>query len=333
MLRLKNVAIEKQDDDVDIFSANKDLVNILELIGSYYTLSRDTYRAKAFNNASAKIATLHHSFLSGAELRNEITGIGVSIESAIDEFLATGTILRLKDLESQYPDRKQIIDLFTSFYGIGPITAIKLYDRGFRTVEDLWFKGNLTSAQKIGIQWRDHINVPIEREEMDVIYGKIRDIFNVYGIKWEITGSYRRGELYSNDIDLLVESQEDLNMSGVIVLLGELLVESLAQGETKFMGIFKLGDKNNGHRIDIRLLSPESYIPGLMYFTGSQAFNILMRQRANHLNMTLNEYGLYGTNGLSTPNIITEQSIFKVLGVKYLQPVERIRNIDSLELI
>src|SRR5690606_24070966 len=140
---------------------------------------------------------------------------------------------------------------------------------------------------------RDHINQPIIRSEMDIINFQLANRFNKHSIVWTIAGSYRRGEPQSGDIDILIESSSVIDMNFILNLIEDILPATLASGPTKFMGILRLSDKFLGHRVDIRLIDPESYPYALMYFTGSQQFNILMRNHAIQLGYTLNEYGLY----------------------------------------
>ena len=139
---------------------------------------------------------------------------------------------------------------------------------------------------------------------MDQINAAIGHLLNPYGIKWEMTGSYRRQEPSSSDVDVVVESRPDLNMTNLIYLLRSIIPENgkLASGETKYMGVV-ISDQYNGHRIDIRLVTPEAYPTALMYFTGSQRFNILMRHRAIELGLKLNEYGIFDASGRHLPNI------------------------------
>lgn len=322
--------MEPSTTDVDPLSRNQDIANMLNHIGSYYSMEGDTYRAKSFLNASTKIANYPIPIINGRQARADIKGIGASIADEIDAFLVSGTSPRLQELEAKFTDRKQIIDNFMSYYGIGPVSAVKFYNQGFRTLEDLWFKANLTDAQKIGIMWRDHIDKRIDRVEMDTINAQIGALLNPYNIKWAIAGSYRRNEPSSGDIDILVQSQPDLNMDGLIYLLKNFLPATLARGPTKFMGIFRLSPDTFGHRIDIRLIEPKAYPFALLYFTGSQRFNILMRQHALTLGMTLNEYGLYTTAGVPVPGIETEADIFTKLGLNYVEPEMRTKTIASL---
>ena len=118
-------------------------------------------------------------------------------------------------------------------------------------------------------------------------------------------------------------------MDGVISLLKEYLPVILAKGPTRFAGIFRLSEDYIGHRIDIRLVKPESWPYALLYFTGSQRFDILMRQRAIDLGLKLNEYGLY--DNLGQPQYATnEKEIFDILQVAYLEPVERTKTLLNL---
>lgn len=325
-------------NDFDPFAHNKKLSNLLSLISNYYTIAGDIQRARSFGNASVAVANYPYTILSGSEAQRNIRGIGESISVVIDEFLRTGTSQRLIDLQTKYVDQTAIINEFRSYYGIGPATAFKLYNKGLRTIEDVWKYDQehheLTDAQKTGIIWHQHLLLRIPRDEMNLIRNKISSILDKYGIKWQIAGSYRRQEPSSGDVDVLVESQPTFNMAGLISLMKDILPATLAQGETKFMGIIRIDNNHNGHRIDIRLINPESYPFALMYFTGSQRFNILMRQRAIDLGLTLNEYGLFKSNQLENTIIVkSEEDIFQILLVRYLDPSERTKTMITLPII
>ena len=170
---------------------------------------------------------------------------------------------------------------------------------------------------------------------MDVINQSFRNLFP--DIKLEIVGSYRRGELSSGDIDVLVQNTNGVSIDTIVSTLKEFNIISgdLAQGKSKYLGLFHLPNANT-RRLDILIIDPESWGSALMYFTGSQRFNILMRQRAIDLNMRLNEYGLFQKVELNTvieyKKIPTnsEEDIFNLLRVKYLTPAERTKDLVTL---
>jgi DNA polymerase/3'-5' exonuclease PolX len=311
-----------------INDTNQEIAGILSLLANYYTMAGDTYRARAFNTAANVVAEAPYVITSGKQAQKELQGIGKSSADIIDEYLNTGSVQRLKELEAQFVEQRRVIDYFRSFYGIGPSKAIEFYNQGFRTLADIWYKAQLTPAQQLGILWREHINLRIDRTEMDLINQRIGEVLNPHRIKWEIAGSYRRGEPSSGDVDVLVESRLGVDMDYIIELLRPLIAATLAHGTSMYRGILRLGPEFNGHRIDIRIINPNNYAAALMYFTGSQQFNILMRNRAIELGLSLSEYGVTGQAGL--PAINSEQDIFNVLRVRYMAPVERIKTLATL---
>src|SRR5437762_5214358 len=320
---------------------NEDLANHLKEIATLYTLEKDTYRAKSFSEAAIKIEIYPDAIISGQDAKDKIkTGIVPSIAVVIDEYTNTGTSSRLQELRGKNQDRTKTVEMFRTLHGVGPVTANKFYDLGYRTFEDLWTKAALTDAQKLGIMYREHLSQRIPRDEMIYTDAAFHQMFPKLDLI--IVGSYRRGEPDSGDIDILIKKTGNLNLDKIVQHLhfAKLLVGDLALGESKYLGIFQL-PQHNAHRIDLLLIDPQSWGSALMYFTGSQRFNILMRQRAKDLNMRLNEYGLFELHQESDPEkglvVIqtkiptpTEEDIFNILRVKYLRPEERTRNLAVL---
>ena len=187
----------------------------------------------------------------------------------------------------------------------------------------------LTSAQRIGLEHFDDLKLRIPRNEIDEIKQKISD--NIpENVLWEITGSYRRNELESGDIDLLLKSNT-VNLSFIIAKLVKsgLIIGELARGASKFMGIARLNSETPARRIDILVVPETSWAYALFYFTGSARFNVLVRQRAIKMGYRLNEYGMTNSQGFSFL-ASTEEEIFEHLNMEYLTPEERSRNIPSL---
>ncbi len=191
---------------------------------------------------------------------------------------------------------------------------------------------------KLSIFYRNHLSERIPRNEMDAINQSFKNIFP--GIQLEIVGSYRRGEQTSGDIDVLIKSAPGVSLLSIVNTLKkyDTISGDLALKESKYLGLFHM-PKRNVRRLDILIISPDSWASALMYFTGSQRFNILMRQRAKDLGYRLNEYGLFY---VSSPGekfnvgtaqripINTEDDIFNKLNVVYMTPEERTRDLIGL---
>jgi DNA polymerase/3'-5' exonuclease PolX len=88
------------------------------------------------------------------------------------------------------------------------------------------------------------------------------------------------------------------------------------------MGIVKLKRKRYARRMDILITSEEEYPFAVLYFTGSQELNIIMRKDAIERGYRLNEYSLL--NEKEQPiNLNTEEEIFNKLGYTYIPPENR----------
>lgn len=300
---------------------NTQLIQKLEEIANYYDSLGDVYRLRAYQNVINNLKDYSEEITSAEEAKLKIKGIGKSIFEDIKQFFEDNRIDRLSNLRKDYEEAEKVITYFQSFYGIGPASAKRFYAEGHKSINDLWFNANLNEKQKLGILYRNHLDKKIPRKEMNIINDKIKELFKPYNLKFQMVGSFRRGLPSSNDIDLLIENNDQLNLDQIVEILQPILVDTLALGPTKFMGILRLSNKNFARRCDIRLVDKESWPFALLYFTGNKAFNIAIRQRAIELGLTLNEYELKDQNQKYIAN--SEKDIFDILGLQYAEPEER----------
>ena len=105
-----------------------------------------------------------------------------------------------------------------------------------------------------------------------------------------------RGAKTSGDIDMIITNSEDnSNIFKEFIEALEskgILVDILSKGSKKSMAVGKIGD-TPARRLDFMYSSPVEFPFATLYFTGSKAFNVVMRQRAVDLGYTMNEHGLY----------------------------------------
>ena len=147
-------------------------------------------------------------------------------------------------------------------------------------------------------------------------------------------GSYRRKAESSGDIDVLIKipekysKKEQKELFETIVesmVEDEYMIDVLSQGEKKVLGYAKIKKGAKVRRIDL-LATPEKEYPyAVLYFTGSDKFNIEARKEAIKKGLSLNEHGFTALNDQVKPpkKIKTEEDIFKVLGMTYLPPNKR----------
>ena len=285
----------------------------------------DRYRHRAYQYAAAAIRTHDKLITSGTQARNEIRGIGKSISDKIDEIVTTGKLKFLEELPQSRNDTYEVIKQFENIYGVGPVTAQKWFNEGYRSLSDLArLYNNMTSSQKLGYYYYHQLKERIPRAEMEQLHQAIDHLWKPMGVIYVIAGSYRRGEPDSGDIDILIQRSSDVDINTLIAPLirHQLIIGNLAVGPTKYMGIIRLAENTNARRIDMRLVDSVSWPYALLYFTGSKQLNIDMRTKARTMDLSMNEYGMVNKEGVQYP-AKTEKDIFDFLDIKYLPPTER----------
>jgi DNA polymerase/3'-5' exonuclease PolX len=89
------------------------------------------------------------------------------------------------------------------------------------------------------------------------------------------------------------------------------------------MGVCKITESPHYRRIDIRVVDFESFYPGLIYFTGNKNFNVMIRQKAIQMNMTLNEYGLFDNDTGDKRVFFSEKELLDYLKLDFCTPDKR----------
>lgn len=305
------------------------LFNHLSKLVDIYTMFNDKHRASSFATAKEVVMQSIVDINSSSQFKTA-RGIGTSSLQEIDEYLTSGTSARLRELEGKYLEMKRVVDVLQDVHGIGPVKAVEFYREGVRTLGDLR-KFPLTAAQQVGLQYHDDLKLRIPRDEMDLFVARMSQTFGApnvshpNGILWTVAGSYRRLEVNSGDVDVIIRVPEGVTAASAAVALGPLILATLASGPKKFMGVAKVAE--HARRIDIRVFDEKVWPFALLYNTGSKACNVLMRIKAHEFGWELSEYGLSGC-----PEIIkTEEDVFRVLKLKFLKPEERTNHLVALE--
>ena len=319
---------------------NERFIEILGELKDIMQAQGEVFRARAYQTAQETIM-LYKGDITTVDQLKGLKGIGETILSKLNEYVNTGTI---KALEK---GRSDPIIVLTKVYGIGPKKAKDLINKGIETIDQLReiIKENkklLNDVQTIGLNYYEDILKKIPRSEIDEYNNLFKDVINelnIEGLKYEIVGSYRRGKEESGDIDVIItdtngnDKDKNEHFDNFIDALIErgVLIEILSRGKTKSLTISKLPGKDDSiaRRIDFLYTSQQEYPFAILYFTGSKAFNTIMRQRALDRGYTLNEHGLSimkkGVKGELVDNDFPdEKSIFDFLDMKYKLPEERI---------
>ena len=147
--------------------------------------------------------------------------------------------------------------------------------------------------------------------------------------EFEFVGSFRRKNKTMGDIDILIKDRgKGIVLKDIIkrFVATSYVIETLALGKNKFMGLCRLSPELPARRIDILLADPSHYYFALLYFTGSYNFNIYMRKIALKKGLSLSEYGFKDSKCVmidTTDTIHSEEDIFAYLDIPFVAPEKR----------
>ncbi|OXB62717.1 hypothetical protein ASZ78_010784 [Callipepla squamata] len=320
-------------------SPNQGITDFLTELANYErNVNRAIHKYNAYRKAASVISRYPSRIRSGAEAK-KLDGVGAKIAEKIDEFLSTGKLRKLEKIRQD--DTSASINFLTRVTGIGPAAARKFVEEGIKTLEDLRKNEHkLTHHQRIGLKYFEDFEKRIPREEMlqmqEIVLKEVKNVDPNYIAT--VCGSFRRGAESSGDMDILLthptftseSSKQSKLLHQVIEQLEKVhfVTDVLSKGDTKFMGVCQLPNKEDGtsyphRRIDIRytfqymknlsifcvtdicfkfciqisisvfkirLIPKDQYYCGVLYFTGSDIFNKNMRAHALEMGFTINEY-------------------------------------------
>ncbi|MFA7460305.1 MAG: DNA polymerase/3'-5' exonuclease PolX [Trueperaceae bacterium] len=322
---------------------NAELARNLELFADLQELDGENrFRIRAYRNAAHNVYELPDQVASlvasGSDLE-QIPGVGKEIAEKLRVMVETGEMPQLSELSARIPVGVASV---MRVKGMGPkLAAAAWTELGVDSVDALANaaeEGLLGKLPGFGPKRQQSILKSIEAHrrnvervrlgEIDpVVAPLVAELRAVAGARCvEVAGSYRRRRETVGDIDLLVAAEdEDAAAAITKAFVGFTDVEEvLGSGPTRSSVRLK-----NGLEVDLRVLGEDAFGAGLLYFTGSKAHNVELRQLALDKGWHLTEYGLFegtgaeGASPLSSGKRLaskTEEEIYAALGLPYIEP-------------
>lgn len=295
--------------------------------------SPQSFRVRAYDNAVHAIRGLPADIAAMSESQlAKVKGLGKSSAKKIREYLTTGRIDKLERLREAFP--REVVEL-SRLPGLGPKTVALLgRELGVRSVpalRDAIAAQRLRDLPGLGEKTERKLARAIERmalteggrrtaiaDAMPIARQLVSALLDVPGVeRAEHCGSLRRLRETIGDLDVLVASRDPGPVMERFVALPQ-VGEVLARGSTKSSIV-----THRGLQVDLRVVPPEQYGAALLYFTGSKAHNIELRQRALSRGWTLNEYALSRLDGGEVVAARTEEEIYRALGLEWIPPPMR----------
>jgi len=293
--------------------------------------SDDPFKARAYEKAARAVGG-YHADVATMDLKAilAIPNVGKSIGEKIHEYLTTGQIQALEDLREQIPDGvRQLL----SVPGLGPKKAMVVYrELGIASVDELLDAvqdHRLAELRGFGEKTEENVRRGIRQvresggrvlislamdlaEELLAELEPMREV-----LRASYAGSLRRMAESIGDIDLLVASEDPAPVMERFTTL-PVVDRVLAHGETK-----SSVTTSKGLQVDLRVIAPDVWGAALIYFTGSKAHNIRIREMAVRKGLKLSEYGLFEAASGELIVAETEEDVYERLGLPYIEPTLR----------
>jgi DNA polymerase (family 10) len=304
---------------------------LLEYADLLSIVSGDPYKPRAYEKAARSVGG-YHADLAGLDENGilAIPNVGRSIADKIVEFLSAGTFAELDELRGKIPPG---VREMTALPGFGPKKAMFVYQElGIASVEDLVAaatEGSLRGLKGFSRKTEENIlagvvraresggrtQIDVALELAELLLERLGTIASVR--RTEVAGSLRRMAETIGDVDLLVASDDPLPIMDAFTGYG-VVDRVIAKGETKSSILTR-----TGLQVDLRVIPLEVWGAALIYFTGSKAHNIRIREIAVRAGLKLSEYGLFVAKSGELIVAETEEEVYERLGLPWIPPTMR----------
>jgi len=304
---------------------NGEIVRALEDIATLMKIKgEDYYRWLAYERAAESVGSLGRPAREVENLES-LPHVGGTTAEVIRELAEDRTPRILADLLAEIPPG--LVEI-THLPGVGPRTAGKLWkELGVESVEELaqTDADQISSLEGFGTKSAEKMlraaktyNAQERRMLLDQATALAEDMLDFVishpsTVRAEVAGSLRRQKETIGDLDLVAASTDQRALADAFAE-APFVDEVLAHGPTKVFIVC------NGVEIDLRIVEPEAFGSLLHHFTGGQAHNIALRERAVKMGINISEYGLAREGTGAYEPVATEEDLYGRLGLPYIPP-------------
>jgi DNA polymerase (family 10) len=311
---------------------NAEIAQALDELGDLYELDGAIiHRIVAYRNAAKAVreAPVSVAALAREGRATQLPGIGSTIQEKVLALADDGTIPAAAKLRAKYP--AGLIEMMR-LPGLGPKRARRLFDElGIDSLEKLEtaaeqhkireLKGfgpkaeeSILAAVKADEAGKDRPRVVLDRALAvgEPLVAALRE--HPASERVELGGSARRMTDSVKDLDIIATASDPLALAQAAAALD--LVESASTPAEAGVRLVT----HTGMRVDLRIVAPDQFGNLLQHFTGSKQHNMALRDFAVRKGLHVSEYGVLDDATGETHRCATEEEVYGLLGMHYIDP-------------
>ena len=309
--------------NADVAALFEDVADLLAIQGE------NAFRIRAYRNAARTLNQLSRpvaDLVAAGKDLSDLPDIGDDLAGKIVTIVETGTLPLYDELAQDIPP--SVADLLR-IPGLGPKRVRRLRD-----ALGVDSRAALKRAAETGkVQALDGFGETMEQNILDglaqtsddarwllarvePIVASLHDHVSAHDAveRVDAAGSYRRRKETVGDLDVLALADDGPAVTEHFAAYED-VAETLSQGDTRASVRLR-----SGLQADLRVVPPKSYGAALLYFTGSKAHNVALRDRAVAAGLKLNEYGAFREDTEKRVAGTTEDDIYDLFDLPYIVP-------------
>src|SRR5687768_1545624 len=311
---------------------NDELAEQLELLADLSELEgEDSFRVLAYRRAGTRIretgGPVAQLALEGKA--KALSGIGKTIEEKIVQIVETGEMAALTKRRALVPEE---VVKFMRLPGLGPKTARRIWkELNVTTIAELKEAAEqqrLRGLAGLGAKSEEKILKALAEEPKDpresrrllgdglpVLLELVEELrAHPAAVKVSEAGSARRRRETFRDLDVIATSTDAPALIEHFTARDN-VADVIAKGDTKATVL-----TNEGFRLDLRVVPPESYGNLLQHFTGSKEQNVALREDAVRRGFSVSEYSVTNVGVREEFTAADEEELYAHLGYAYIPP-------------
>lgn len=311
---------------------NAEVAAALDELGDLYELDGAIiHRVVAYRNAAKAVreAPVSVTTLARAGRATELPGIGQTIQDKVLALANDGAIPAAVRLRAKFPPG--LIEM-TRLPGLGPKRARRLFDElGIDSLDALRGAAQqhrIRELKGFGPKAEDALLAALDRADAgaprhrfvldkalvigDALVASLRA--HPAAERVELAGSARRMTDSVKDLDVIATATDPAALSRAAVALDQ--VEAAAAPSEAGVRL----RTHTGVHVDLRIVEPDQFGNLLQHLTGSKEHNMALRDLAVRKGLHVSEYGVLDDSTGTTYRCATEQEVYGLLGMQYIEP-------------